>query len=82
MMTFFRLVEGFGFNAPTAPARPTAPRLPASPVRGLQMSAQGALASATPLSVSRHLNGHGNGHANGHLNGAAESPAHPDFQRF
>ncbi|RKH09185.1 HAMP domain-containing protein [Corallococcus sp. CA053C] len=82
MMTFFRLVEGFGFNAPTAPARPTAPRLPASPGRGLQMSAQGALAAASPLSVSRHLNGHANGHANGHLNGAAESPAHPDFQRF
>ena len=84
MMTFFRLVEGFGFHAPSATARPMPVRLPASAARGLQVAAQGVLAASTPAprNGNGHANGHGNGHANGHLGGAAETPAHQDFQRF
>ncbi|RKH12966.1 HAMP domain-containing protein [Corallococcus sp. CA047B] len=67
MMTFFRLVEGFGFNASSAPSRPMASRLPASPARGLQAAAQGPLASATALS---------------RLQNGAEAPTQQDFQRF
>ncbi|NOK16460.1 methyl-accepting chemotaxis protein [Corallococcus carmarthensis] len=69
MMTFFRLTEGFSFNASSAQHRPTAPRLPASPLRGLQQAAQGPLPASTHGALSRLQNG-------------AEAPAPHDFQRF
>ncbi|MCY1046242.1 methyl-accepting chemotaxis protein [Corallococcus sp. bb12-1] len=71
MMTFFRLVEGFGFNVPSNPTRPMAHRMPASPARGLQAAAQGTFGASSPQvsALSRLQNG-------------AESPAHQDFQRF
>ncbi|WP_375760594.1 methyl-accepting chemotaxis protein [Corallococcus exercitus] len=68
MMTFFRLTEGLSFNHHAAPRAP-APRLPASPARGLQAAAQGALGASTPTALSRLQNG-------------AEAPAPHDFQRF
>ncbi|MBN9683890.1 MULTISPECIES: methyl-accepting chemotaxis protein [unclassified Corallococcus] len=68
MMTFFRLMEGFSYNAPAMP-RPQAPRPQMSPVRGLQAAAQGPLATSTNGALSRLQNG-------------AEAPAPHDFQRF
>ncbi|WP_223634991.1 methyl-accepting chemotaxis protein [Corallococcus sp. EGB] len=68
MMNFFRLVEGHGFNNPTAPRAP-ASRLPASPVRGLQAAAQGPLPTSSNGALARLQNG-------------AEPPAPHDFQRF
>ncbi|QAT86781.1 methyl-accepting chemotaxis sensory transducer [Corallococcus coralloides] len=68
MMTFFRLMEGFSYNAPSLPRAP-AHRPQVSPVRGLQAAAQGALATPTNGALSRLQNG-------------AEAPAPHDFQRF
>ncbi|MHA7632512.1 methyl-accepting chemotaxis protein [Corallococcus sp. M7] len=68
MMTFFRLMEGFSYNAPSMP-RPQAPRQPMSPARGLQAAAQGPLATSTNGALARLQNG-------------AEAPAPHDFQRF
>ncbi|MGE6762591.1 methyl-accepting chemotaxis protein [Corallococcus interemptor] len=69
MMNFFRLVEGFSFNGPTAQRAPVHHRAPASPVRGLQAAAQGTLPASPNGALSRLQNG-------------AEPPAPHDFQRF
>ncbi|AFE10536.1 methyl-accepting chemotaxis sensory transducer [Corallococcus coralloides DSM 2259] len=68
MMTFFRLMEGFSYNAPSVPRAP-APRQQLSPARGLQQAAQGSLATPTNGALARLQNG-------------AEAPAPHDFQRF